>query len=382
MKKKGFKTRSIHEGELKDSVYKGAISPIYLGTVYDYLGDEQMKYPRYFNTPNQLSLSKKIASLENCENGLLFSSGIAAIFSTMFSFIKSGDHVVFQSSLYGGTINMIFNEFKKFKIDYTLVESLDPIEYQKAIKQNTKMIYVETPSNPLLEIIDLKQIADIAKKNKLISMVDNTFASPVNQTPSDLGIDLIVHSATKYLGGHSDILAGVVVSNEKKIKKIIDSSINYGGNISELSTWLLERSIKTLQIRVETQNKNAHKIAKFLEKSSYVKNVNYPGLKSHPSHELAKKQMKGFGGMLSFVMKDEQHVNLFPKFLKIIKPVGSLGGIESTITCPAETSHAKVSREKRIKYGISDGLLRFSVGIEDYQDLEDDLNQAFRKIWK
>ena len=380
MNKKGVRTRSIHDGEVIDNTYKGAISPLYLGTVYDYLGEEPMKYPRYFNTPNQLALCKKIASLENCDNGLLFGSGIAAIFSTMFSFIKSGDHVVFQSSLYGGTINLIFKEFKKFNIDYTLVESLDPCEYEKAIKDNTKIIYVETPSNPLLEIIDLQKIAKIAKNNNLISMVDNTFASPINQNPSDFGIDLIVHSATKYLGGHSDILAGVVVSDDLKIKKIIESSINYGGNLSELTTWMLERSIKTLPIRVNAQNENAIRIAKFLEGNSAVEKVNYPGLESHPNHDLAKNQMIGFGGMLSFVLKNENKANVFSKNLKIIKPVGSLGGIESTITCPAETSHSKVSREKRIKYGISDGLLRLSVGIEDYQDLEDDLSQSFKMI--
>ena len=380
MKKKGIKTRSIHDGELKDKTYNGAISPLYLGTVYDYLGEEPMKYPRYFNTPNQLALSKKIASLENCENGLLFGSGIAAIFSTMFSFIESGDHVVFQSSLYGGTINLIFKEFKKFNIDYTLVESLEPTEYEKAIKDNTKIIYVETPSNPLLEIIDLQKIALIAKNHHLISMVDNTFASPINQNPHDFGIDLVVHSATKYLGGHSDILAGVVVSDDLKIKKIIESSINYGGNISELTAWMLERSIKTLPIRVRAQNENALMIAKFLDKNSKVEKVNYPGLKSHPNYDLAKSQMIGFGGMLSFVLKNESKADLFSKNLKIIKTVGSLGGIESTITCPAKTSHSKVTREKRIKYGISDGLLRFSVGIEDYQDLEEDLNQAFKMI--
>ena len=380
MKKKGIKTRSIHDGELKDKTYNGAISPLYLGTVYDYLGEEPMKYPRYFNTPNQLALSKKIASLENCENGLLFGSGIAAIFSTMFSFIQSGDHVVFQSSLYGGTINLIFKEFKKFNIDYTLVESLEPIEYEKAIKDNTKIIYVETPSNPLLEIIDLQKIALIAKNHHLISMVDNTFASPINQNPHDFGIDLVVHSATKYLGGHSDILAGVVVSDDLKIKKIIESSINYGGNISELTAWMLERSIKTLPIRVKAQNENALMIAKFLDKNSKVEKVNYPGLNSHPNYDLAKSQMIGFGGMLSFVLKNQDKADLFSKNLKIIKTVGSLGGIESTITCPAKTSHSKVTREKRIKYGISDGLLRFSVGIEDHQDLEEDLNQAFKMI--
>ena len=379
-KKKGLNTRSVHDGELIDDLYEGAVSPIYLSTAYNYSEGDDDKYPRYFNTPNQLALSNKIASLENCEKGLVFGSGIAAIFASMFSFLKSGDHVVFQSSLYGGTINMVVKEFKKFNIEYSLVESLEINDYEKEIKSNTKIIYVETPSNPLLQIIDLKEVSVLAKKHKLLSIIDNTFASPINQNPSDFGIDIVVHSATKYLGGHSDILAGAIASSKTIIDKIISSSINYGGNLSEHTVWLLERSMKTLSIRVNAQSENALRIANFLEKNENVSIVNYPGLQSHPQHELSKKQMRGFGGMLSFALKDEKKANQFTRFLKIIKPAGSLGGVESTITSPALTSHAKISKEQREKFGISEGLLRFSVGIEDYQDLEHDLTQAFDKI--
>lgn len=378
--KKGLNTRCIHDGELKDDKYKGAVSPLYLSTAYDYLEVVDHKYPRYFNTPNQLALSKKISSLENCEKSLIFGSGIAAIFASMFSFLKTGDHVVFQSSLYGGTINLILKEFKKFNIEHTLVESLEIEDYKKEIKSNTKLIYIETPSNPLLQLIDLKAVSDLAKNNNLISIIDNTFASPINQNPSDFGIDIIVHSATKYLGGHSDILAGTISSSKILIDKILDSSINYGGNLSEHTVWLLERSIKTLFLRVKAQNKNAQKIAEFLHVNDNVKSVYYPGLESHPQHELAKKQMNGFGGMLSFLIKEEKKSDEFTRFLKIIKPAMSLGGVESTITSPALTSHSKISKEKREKFGISDGLLRFSVGIEDYEDLKNDLTQAFEKI--
>lgn len=378
--KKGLNTRCIHDGELKDDKFKGAVSPLYLSTAYDYLEVVDHKYPRYFNTPNQLALSKKISSLENCEKSLIFGSGIAAIFASMFSFLKTGDHVVFQSSLYGGTINLILKEFKKFNIEHTLVESLEIEDYKKEIKSNTKLIYIETPSNPLLQLIDLKAVSDLAKNNNLISIIDNTFASPINQNPSDFGIDIIVHSATKYLGGHSDILAGTISSSKILIDKILDSSINYGGNLSEHTVWLLERSIKTLFLRVKAQNKNAQKIAEFLHVNENVKSVYYPGLESHPQHELAKKQMNGFGGMLSFLIKEEKKSDEFTRFLKIIKPAMSLGGVESTITSPALTSHSKISKEKREKFGISDGLLRFSVGIEDYEDLKNDLTQAFEKI--
>jgi cystathionine beta-lyase len=378
--KKGLNTRCIHDGELKDDKFKGAVSPLYLSTAYDYLEVVDHKYPRYFNTPNQLALSKKISSLENCEKSLIFGSGIAAIFASMFSFLKTGDHVVFQSSLYGGTINLILKEFKKFNIEHTLVESLEIEDYKKEIKSNTKLIYIETPSNPLLQLIDLKAVSDLAKNNNLISIIDNTFASPINQNPSDFGIDIIVHSATKYLGGHSDILAGTISSSKILIDKILDSSINYGGNLSEHTVWLLERSIKTLFLRVKAQNKNAQKIAEFLYVNDNVKSVYYPGLESHPQHELAKRQMNGFGGMLSFLIKEEKKSDEFTRFLKIIKPAMSLGGVESTITSPSLTSHSKISKEKREKFGISDGLLRFSVGIEDYEDLKNDLTQAFEKI--
>ena len=378
--KKGLNTRCIHDGELKDDKFKGAVSPLYLSTAYDYLEVVDHKYPRYFNTPNQLALSKKISSLENCEKSLIFGSGIAAIFASMFSFLKTGDHVVFQSSLYGGTINLILKEFKKFNIEHTLVESLEIEDYKKEIKSNTKLIYIETPSNPLLQLIDLKAVSDLAKNNNLISIIDNTFASPINQNPSDFGIDVIVHSATKYLGGHSDILAGTISSSKILIDKILDSSINYGGNLSEHTVWLLERSIKTLFLRVKAQNKNAQKIADFLHVNDNVKSVYYPGLESHPQHELAKRQMNGYGGMLSFLIKEEKKSDEFTRFLKIIKPAMSLGGVESTITSPSLTSHSKISKEKREKFGISDGLLRFSVGIEDYEDLKNDLTQAFEKI--
>ena len=379
-KNKGFNTICVHDGELADDTYKGAVSPIYLSTAYDYIGVEDNKYPRYFNTPNQLALSKKIASLENCEKALVFGSGMAAIFASMFSFLKSGDHVIFQSSLYGGTLNLIIKEFKKFNINYTLIESLEIKDYEREIKKNTKIIYVETPSNPLLKLVDLKLVSNLAKKHSLISIIDNTFASPINQNPSDFGIDIIVHSATKYLGGHSDILAGSIASSEVLIDKIFESSINYGGNLSEHTVWLLERSIKTLSLRVNAQNENALKISEFLNNNKNIKAVYYPGLKSHPQYELAKRQMKGFGGMLSFELNEEKKSNDFTRFLKIIKPAMSLGGVESTITSPALTSHAKISKEQRDKFGISDGLLRFSVGIEDYSDLESDLTQAFNKL--
>ena len=379
-KNKGVNTKCVHSGDLIDDRFKGATSPLFPSTAYDFIDVNEDKYPRYFNTPNQLALSKKIADLENSEEALLFGSGIAAIFSSLFSFIKSGDHVIFQSSIYGGTLNLVIKEFKKFNIKYSLVDSFDLKDYEKEIKTNTKIVFIESPSNPLLKLIDLKSIAELCKKNNLISIIDNTFSSPINQNPSDFGIDIIIHSATKYLGGHSDILAGALASNKKYIQKIKESSINYGGNLSDYTVWLLERSIKTLSLRVAKQNENALKVAKFLFEHQKVNSVNYPGLKSHPDHQLSLTQMKGFGGMLSFELNDLDEAIKFTRKIKLIKSAMSLGGVESTICSPTLTSHSKISKEEREKIGIFDGLLRFSVGIEDFEDIRNDLDQALGQL--
>ena len=379
-KNKGVDTKCVHSGDLIDDRFKGATSPLFPSTAYDFIDVNEDKYPRYFNTPNQLALSKKIADLENSEDALLFGSGIAAIFSSLFSFIKSGDHVIFQSSIYGGTLNLVIKEFKKFNIKYSLVDSFELKDYEKEIKTNTKIVFIESPSNPLLKLIDLKSIAELCKKNNLISIIDNTFSSPINQNPSDFGIDIIIHSATKYLGGHSDILAGALASNKKYIQTIKESSINYGGNLSDYTVWLLERSIKTLSLRVAKQNENALKVAKFLFEHQKVNSVNYPGLKSHPDYELSLTQMKGFGGMLSFELNDLDEAIKFTRKIKLIKSAMSLGGVESTICSPTLTSHSKISKEERENIGIFDGLLRFSVGIEDFEDIKNDLEQALSQL--
>ena len=376
----GVGTKCVHSGDLIDNRFKGAISPIFPSTAYDFIDVEDDKYPRYFNTPNQLALSKKIADLENCESALLFGSGIAAIFTSLFSFLKSKDHVIFQGSIYGGTLNLVIKEFKKFNIEYSLVDSFDIKEYELEINQNTKIIFIESPSNPLLKVIDLQAISNLSKKHNLISIIDNTFSSPINQNPSDFGIDIIIHSATKYLGGHSDILAGALASTKSNIDKIIESSINYGGNLSEYTVWLLERSIKTLSLRVNKQNENAVKVAEYLSNHEKVNAVHYPGLKTHPDYELSTKQMKGFGGMLSFELYNLEEAVLFTRKIKLIKSAMSLGGVESTICSPSLTSHSKISKEEREKLGIFDGLLRFSVGIEDHNDIINDLKQAFSQL--
>ena len=369
-------TKCVHSGNIVDDKFHGSISPIYPATTYDFRKTDT--YPRYFNTPNQLALSRKISDLESAEDSILFGSGLGAVSSTMFSFLKSGDHVILHDSIYGGTINLVNTEFKKFNIDFSYIDINDVDLLKSTIKKNTRIIYFETPTNPLLQIVDISLISSVAKENNIISIIDNTFASPINQNPINFGIDLVIHSATKYLGGHSDILAGTVSGTKEHIEKIKKSGINYGANLSDYTVWLLERSIKTLSVRVNAQNQNALGLAKFLDESPQIKKVYYPGLKNHLSHEIASKQMNGFGGMMSFEVTDKINTEDFVSDLKIISPTMSLAGVESSITSPSKTSHKKVDPQIRKKLGISDNLLRFSVGIEDIDDLMLDLDKSLK----
>lgn len=382
MKKSKVQTICIHAGQLVDRQYKGAISPLYMATAYAYDGVDINRYPRYFNTPNQVGLAKKIAALEGAEKGLIFGSGMAAVSTALLSHLKAGDHVILQEDLYGGTTNLVVEEFEKFGIEYSFTKGLKKNDFEVLIQNNTKVIYLETPSNPLMKIVDLKAIALLARSKDMITMIDNTFASPINQNPISFGIDVVIHSATKYLGGHSDILAGAVVGSEKQIELVFQMAKNLGGSLSDYTVWLLERSIKTLSLRVEAQNHNALELAKFLNEKSAVDAVYYPGLESHPDHDLAKSQMKGFSGMFSFELNTSYDLDVFQQNLRLIKPAMSLAGVESTLTIPCKTSHGLLTPEDRIAQGIKDNLIRFSSGIEHVDDLKDDINQALKKSKK
>ena len=384
-KSKKFSTKCVHEGEIKDTMYQGIVSPLFMSTTYPWYGGEDAEkkpYPRYFNTPNQEFLSKKIAALENGEKALIFSSGMAAISTSIMANVKSGDHIIFQEDLYGGTRNFIKTEFGKYGIEYSFTKGLDSNHFSDEIKDNTVGIYIESPSNPLLKIVDLKAISSIANQKSIWTMIDNTFASPVNQNPINHGIDIVIHSATKYLGGHSDISAGAVISTDSKIEKILDSAKNFGGNLSDYTVWLLERSMKTLHIRVKEQTRNAKLLAKMLNENNNIITVYYPGLSSHPSHDIAKSQMNDFGAMMSFDLKENVDVYTFLKSLEIIKPGMSLAGIETTVNFPIKTSHGLLTQKERDNQGIGDKLIRLSVGIEDYEDLYDDLDNAIKKSIK
>ncbi len=375
MKPYSKETQCVHSGTIFDRENEGSNSPIYTSTSFGYLNEKSPVYPRYFNTKNQQALAEKISDLENGESALVLSSGMAAITSTLYTFLSQGDHVVFQSALYGGTIHFIGQELNRFGIEYTFVNSTSVEDYENAVRENTKAIYIETPSNPLLKITNLEDIANMAKSKNILSIIDNTFASPINQNPIDWWMDIVIHSATKYLGGHHDITAGAVISTRERIEKIRETARNLGGNLDARICYLLERSLKTLHLRVERQNENAHQLAEFLENHQLVEKVNYPGLESHPGHETAKRQMKGFGGMLSFELKDSRIIQ-FQKNLKLIRPAISLGGVDTIVSSPVLASHKSLSQEELEREGIGESLIRLSTGIEKVDEVIEDLDQA------
>ena len=379
-KKLGVNSVCVHVGEVKDEQFKGAISPMYMSTSYAFDQVDVKRYPRYFNTPNQEALRRKIAALEHTEDALIFSSGMAAISTTLLAFLKKGDHVLIQHVIYGGTYNFIANEFEKYGIEYSYTESDQIEDFEPLIRDNTKIIYIETPSNPLLGITDIKALALLAKKRGIITMIDNTFASPINQNPAYFGIDIVVHSATKYMGGHSDISAGAVAASKEHIELIWKTGINLGGNLSDFTVWMLERSLKTLNLRVKEQTKNAQILAEYLEEHSMINRVYYPGLKSHPQHTIAATQMHGFGAMISFELSEGFDAIDFQNALLLIKPSMSLAGLESTVVSPSLTTHSLLTEEERLERGINDRLIRFSVGIEESEDLIADFEQAINKL--
>ena len=374
----GINTICTHTGSVDDTVFGGATSPIYLSTSYSFVDNITNRYPRYFNTPNQEFLAKKVAALEKSESAMIFSSGMAAISNVMLMALKAGDHAVIQNDIYGGTRNFIEKHFKSFGIEYTFTKDLKKNAFSECIKNNTKLIYIETPSNPLLKLVDIFSIGQLGRSKGVLTVIDNTFATPIVQRPITLGIDIVIHSATKYFGGHSDITAGAVASSKSIIDKLWHLSKDFGGSLSDFSVWMLERSMKTLSIRVKAQQKNAKKLAFFLDSHKAIKKVYYPGLESHEDYALAKTQMKGFGAMMSFELVDEYEPLKFLSGLELIKHSGSLAGVESTMILPSKSSHSLLTEKQRLEQGISNQLIRFSVGIESKKDLIYDIEQSLK----
>jgi cystathionine beta-lyase/cystathionine gamma-synthase len=380
-----FATRAIHAGQEPDPSTGAIMTPIYATSTYVQESPGKHKgydYARSIN-PTRLAYERCIADLESGTRGWAFASGLAAM-STTLELIDSGSHVVVSDDLYGGTFRLFERVRRRSaNLDFTFIDMTDPADFERAIKKNTRMVWVETPSNPLLKLIDLEAVAKIAREHKIISVSDNTFASPWIQRPIESGFDVVVHSATKYLNGHSDLVGGVAVVGENKelAEQMAFLQNSVGAIAGPFESFLVMRSLKTLALRMERHCANALEIARWLEEQPAVKKVHYPGLKSHPQHELARTQMRGFGGMVTIVLDtDLEGTRRFLENTHLFSLAESLGGVESLINHPALMTHASVPKEKRDALGISDSLVRLSVGVEDVRDLIDDLQFAFEAI--
>ena len=378
-----FTTEIVHAGEPEPRI-EGAVSmPIFQSSTYEYSGEGQyddIRYIRLNNTPNHKAIQKKLAVIECAESALVTSSGMSAITATLLTFLKQGDHLLSHKSLYGGTASFILEDLPRYGITFDLIDTTDPSGWSMMLKPNTKVIYTETITNPMLEVPELGAIVDFAKENNLISMIDNTFASPVLFSPSELGFDISLHSCTKYINGHSDIVAGAVIGSDELIKIITSRMNHFGGSLNPGACFLLHRAIKTLELRMIRQSKNAGQIALFLENHPEVLSVNYPGLVSNNSYERAKKYLSGFSAMASFeVVGGKTRSIKFMDQLDIAINAPSLGGVETLITLPALSSHSGMDPAERVKAGITDSLIRLSVGIESVDDLITDLDQALHK---
>ena len=378
-----LETKLIHAGE-PEPLIGGAVSmPIFQSSTFEYTGASSyndLKYIRLNNTPNHVALHQKLAALENAEAALVTASGMAAISATILTMLSSGDHLLAQECLYGGTHDFFTKDLPKLGISFDFINGDDPDSWKGKIRPGTKAIYLETMTNPLLQVAHLKEAAEFSKTHGIVSIIDNTFATPINFRPPEWGFDLSLHSCTKYLNGHSDIVAGAVIGRTDLIEQITHKLNHLGGSLDPHACFLLHRGMKTLAVRMRYHNESALKIAQFFETHPSVDKVNYPGLESHPAHQRAKELFDGFSGMLSFELKGG--VDTAEHFMqKITLPIvaPSLGGVETLITRPVTTSHASVSPEDLKKLGISDSLIRLSVGIEATEDLIEDFEQALKK---
>ncbi|GAB6283250.1 MAG: cystathionine gamma-synthase [Ignavibacterium sp.] len=374
----GFSTDAIHAGQKPDLETGAVITPVYLTSTYaqEELGKHKgYEYGRTHNLTRS-ALEQNIATLEKGKYGIAFSSGLSAIHSIL-SLVKAGDHIIATDNVYGGTYRLFELIMKDYGLEFSWIDTSNIENIKNAIKSNSKILFIETPTNPMLTLTDLENAARVGKENNLITVVDNTFMSPYFQNPLTLGIDIVLHSTTKYLNGHSDVIGGIVVTNDNSIHERLRFIQNAIGAVpSPFDCWLTLRATKTLAVRMERHNLNAIKIAEYLSSNPKIKKVFYPGLKSHPQHLLAKKQMSGFGGMISFELFDFNSVKKFLKKVKIFTLAESLGGVESLVCHPVSMTHASVPEVKRLEFGLTENLIRLSVGIEDIEDLITDIEQA------
>lgn len=379
-----FETKVVHAGEPQPRINGAVAMPIFQTAMFEYAGEagyNNIRYIRLNNTPNHVALHAKLAALENGETALVTSSGMAAITTALLSVVGPGEHLLAQDQLYGGTNDFLVNDFAGFGRAFDFIDGDDPAAWAGKMRPTTTAIYVESITNPTMRVADLKAVVEFARAHNLVSLIDNTFASPVNFRPLDLGFDLSLHSCTKYLNGHSDIVAGAVVGSAPLIEKITHLLNHLGGTLDPHAAFLLHRGMKTLALRVRCQNENALKIAQFLETHPAVERVFYPGLPANPCHERARELFAGCGGMLAFELQGTASAaEKFMSRLTIPIVAPSLGGVESLITLPATTSHAGLPASDRQRLGINDGLIRFSTGIEAVEDLIADFTQALAAL--
>ncbi len=376
-----FATRAIHAGQSPDPVTGAVMTPVYLTSTYVQDGPGNHKGFEYSRTHNltRFALERNIAALEGGKHGLAFASGLAAT-STVLQLLSAGDHVIASDDMYGGTFRLFDKVFRRLGLEFSYVDPVDGgAAVEAAMRPNTKLVWVETPTNPMLKLCDIAQVADVCKKRKVWLAVDNTFMTPYNQQPLALGADIVAHSMTKYLNGHSDVVGGVLVTNDDAIHEQLAFLQNaVGAVISPMDSFLVLRGTKTLHVRMDRHEQNAHALAEWLAGHDQVERVIYPGLSSHPQHALAQKQQRGFGGMISMDLKgDLEAARRFLQTVRVFACAESLGGVESLIEHPAIMTHASVPAETRRKLGIADGFIRLSVGIEDVDDLKADLERAF-----
>jgi len=378
-----FSTRAIHAGQDPDPVTGSVTVPVYLTSTYQQPGpgkEGKYVYSRTAN-PTRTALEECLASLEDGRFGLAFSSGMAATTTILLS-LKKGDHVIAGDDIYGGTYRLFEQVLRNYGLQFTYVNPENPDNVQKAIRKNTRMIWIETPTNPLMRIVDIRQISRISKKAHALLVVDNTFMSPYLQNPLEYGADIVVHSTTKYLGGHSDLIGGATITKDEDVQSRLKYLQNAVGAIpGPLDCYLVLRGVKTLAVRMDRHNENATTISELLAKQPKVEKVNYPGLPDHPQRSVIKRQMRGNGGMLSFQLKGGfNQCKKLLNSLRVFTVAESLGGVESLIEHPASMTHASVPRERRLRLGISDNLIRVSVGIEDAEDLVQDLDRGFKVV--
>ena len=377
-------TRAVHAGEPEPRIEGSVSMPIFQSATFETAGEKSydaVRYVRLNNTPNHQALHAKLASLEGGEAAVVASSGMAAITTTLLALLSHGDHLLALEGLYGGTHTFVTRDLAEFGIGHDLMDGNRPDSWSALLKPSTRAIYVETITNPLMQVPNLERVVRFAREHGLVCIIDSTFATPVNYRPLESGFDLVLHSGTKYLNGHSDLAAGAVIGSLELVRRVTHRLNHLGGVLDPHACFLLHRGIKTLVLRVRRQNENALALACFLAENPAVDGVNYPGLETHPQHGRARKMFSGFGGMLSFDVRGgvEAADSLLTR-LRIPRSAPSLGGVETLITRPATTSHAGVPPEERVQMGISDSLIRVSVGIEDAGDLVEDFEQGLEGI--